>query len=302
MSIYTKTSNLELIEYLEERDADGKLIRDYDPSRGEKGLLVFAKDKNNLVYGSLHVNGRKLILYRRIPETLNPEHTDDKLSIFTRLLDNLQASHGYCGVVDDCGKIIIPAEYANLEPFTNNVLLCQKRLGLGLLSLSGEVIIEPKYRSIATHNESVFAVTEFGKDGKVGFMDFRGKVVIPFEYENVDEEYHFSKGIACVAKKDSSGNLRYGYINHNNEVILPFQFSRKVDFDDKETIENEEKKYHQWRGQYAGYTINKYLISIDGSIHFNGSDSSNIIDYPVDLDNDPLDAYEGDDSNRWNTD
>ena len=53
-------------------------------------------------------------------------------------------------------------------------------------------------------------------DGKWGYINENGDMVIPFEY---DETMPFSDGLAAV-KKDGL----YGYIDYNNKVIINFQF------------------------------------------------------------------------------
>lgn len=54
------------------------------------------------------------------------------------------------------------------------------------------------------------------KDGKWGFVDEMGEIIIPFEY---DEAEPFSDGLAAVRK----GNY-FGYIDYNNNVIIDFKF------------------------------------------------------------------------------
>lgn len=309
MQTYTKTNNQELIEYLEQRDDDGQLIREYDSSRGTEGLLSFARDENNLVYGGFRVYDRLYILFRRV-SNLDLEKDKEPRSIFSSLRFYDLKAKGFCGVADDKGVVIIPAQYAFIEPFMNDILLF-RNVGFksGLMRLSGEIVVEPVYTRIDYHKESLFAAI---KDEKVGFLDFKGEVVIPFEYDVIEGPCYFANGLACVAKKDTIGHHKFGYINHKNEIILPFIFRNKVDFDNTDTIENEERVVVQYEGYSPGYLDKTYLISIDGSMVVIFEDDSNEIKmeeweikhwnpYPNHDDNDPLDAYEGDESNRWNT-
>ncbi|MCL2816465.1 MAG: WG repeat-containing protein [Oscillospiraceae bacterium] len=52
------------------------------------------------------------------------------------------------------------------------------------------------------------------KNGKFGFADTTGKIVIPFEY---DDAYCFAEGLAAVEK-----NGKWGFINKLNEAVIPF--------------------------------------------------------------------------------
>lgn len=54
------------------------------------------------------------------------------------------------------------------------------------------------------------------KNGKYGFTNKTGEVVIPIEYESA---YDFSEGLAGVKK-----NGKYGYIDKTGEVIIPFEY------------------------------------------------------------------------------
>ena len=53
-------------------------------------------------------------------------------------------------------------------------------------------------------------------DGKYGFIDRNGQIIVPFLY---DWGFEFSESLAAV-----SINEKYGYINRNNEVIIPFEY------------------------------------------------------------------------------
>lgn len=55
------------------------------------------------------------------------------------------------------------------------------------------------------------------KQGKWGYIDQNGKVVIPFTYE--EEADNFSEGLALVKKDGKSG-----YIDKKGDVVIPFQF------------------------------------------------------------------------------
>ncbi|MCA9558410.1 MAG: WG repeat-containing protein, partial [Myxococcales bacterium] len=72
-------------------------------------------------------------------------------------------------------------------------------------------------------------------DGRAGFMDRTGKVVIPAVYDEVSA---FSEGLARVKvgmTKTSSGALTggtYGYIDRTGKVVIPPRFEYARDFND----------------------------------------------------------------------
>lgn len=54
---------------------------------------------------------------------------------------------------------------------------------------------------------------------KVGFINKKGEVVIPLEYDN---GCSFSEGLADVCIESQSS--KWGYINKDNEEVLPFKY------------------------------------------------------------------------------
>ena len=66
------------------------------------------------------------------------------------------------------------------------------------------------------NDDAIFAVK---KGGKWGYIDGYGKVIVPFEYEEVN---NFSEGLASV-RKDG----KWGYINPKNEIVIPIEFTNK---------------------------------------------------------------------------
>ncbi len=61
------------------------------------------------------------------------------------------------------------------------------------------------------------------KDGKWGYLNEMGEIIIPFEY---DEAEPFSDGLAAVRKGDF-----FGYIDYNNNIIIDFKFVKVWPFD-----------------------------------------------------------------------
>ena len=63
------------------------------------------------------------------------------------------------------------------------------------------------------------------KDGKWGYIDTQGKVIIPFQY---DFAWKFSNGLAMVRK-----SRKNGYINKKGEVIIPFKVEHVSSFNNE---------------------------------------------------------------------
>src|ERR1051325_1583170 len=86
----------------------------------------------------------------------------------------------------------------------------------GYKDATGQVVIPVKYRSASTmvpygKQGDYYAVVAF--EGKFGYINQRGEVLIPFMYEMANI---FNEGIACVKL-----NGKYGFINMQNETVIP---------------------------------------------------------------------------------
>jgi hypothetical protein len=80
------------------------------------------------------------------------------------------------------------------------------------------------YISVGDFSEGLAFVLK-DEDGKWGFIDNRGNIVIPNIY---DDEMSFSEGLASV-KKDG----KYGYINNQGEEVISFiyDFAHSFSYD-----------------------------------------------------------------------
>lgn len=71
------------------------------------------------------------------------------------------------------------------------------------------------YDSIDCLKEGLAVVS---KDGKYGFINKSGKLVIPLEYGYAQA---FSEGLASVQGADG----KYGFINKTGKVVIPFKYT-----------------------------------------------------------------------------
>jgi WG containing repeat len=63
----------------------------------------------------------------------------------------------------------------------------------------------------------------FRKNGKLGFVDRTGKIVIPAKFDRIDEG--FSEGLASV-----SINNKWGYIDPMGKIVIPLKFEQAINF------------------------------------------------------------------------
>lgn len=119
------------------------------------------------------------------------------------------------GMMSTRGKILVPARYDAVAGFfTEGLCWVQKGNQQGFVNEKGEEILigKDQYPVQAFYEGLTPAV----RNGKTGYFDAKGHLVIPFEYSSGGR---FSEGLAAVVK---DGKL--GFINRQNEVVIPFSF------------------------------------------------------------------------------
>jgi hypothetical protein len=109
-----------------------------------------------------------------------------------------------------------------IDEVANGYAVLHKNDKYGFINMEGKIVIPFEYKEVQPFNymhhytdkDQLFGVK---KGDKWGFVDAQNKVVIPFEYEDIET---FSYGIT-MAKKDG----KRGLINTSNKVIVPFVHS-----------------------------------------------------------------------------
>jgi|GEM_PF-2236038 len=123
------------------------------------------------------------------------------------------------GVIDKNGNVLIPMEYDEIKRAGNGVVLDRDIEGVHWDSFwsitNGTAVYIGEYYSINPYFcDGLTWVQQH--DGKCGFIDTFGAVIIPLIYEDADI---FSDGLACVKQ-----NGKIGYINTTGEVVIPFEY------------------------------------------------------------------------------
>jgi hypothetical protein len=103
-------------------------------------------------------------------------------------------------------------------------------------------VIAPTYEDASSFSDGLAAVKQ---NGKWGFVDKAGKVVIPFKYDDVKfisdgDQYRrcaFSEGLAAVCIGDSSGKdmdrpPQWGFIDKTGKEVVPLQYFNALPFSD----------------------------------------------------------------------
>jgi len=117
-------------------------------------------------------------------------------------LANIKTEDGQYGVIDKSGKPYFHFIQSPLGHFSDGGLapiVVDERLGF--LNLTGTIVTSYPDLSIVGISE-IEGMIHVEKNGKIGFVDQSGKLVIPCIYEDVTE---FDDGIAQVKKEGKWG-------------------------------------------------------------------------------------------------
>lgn len=196
---------------------------------------------------------------------MSPSAIDNADGIYNEGLICKKGKNGLRGFIDLSGKWVIPPAYDGCYHFQEGLAAVKKRGKYGFIDKKGDVVIDFKFDEVKSFFHKMAPVREdskwgvidtngrwiakpiyeefYGshwsdpirlvKDGKVGFVDSKGNVVIDFQYPNHDpfvrldgkeiftDLYYFSNGRAIVILDDSDReNLEFGLIDESGKVLF----------------------------------------------------------------------------------
>lgn len=120
------------------------------------------------------------------------------------------------GLMDYKGDILIPAEYDQLNDYSNGVYKAVKDKKVGILNREGKVLIPLEYDSVDTFAFTFKDLFKVEKDGKKGVVNRQNKVIIPIVYEFVD---YIHKLIEVVTPE-----RKFGLYTPEGEVVAPVEY------------------------------------------------------------------------------
>jgi len=120
----------------------------------------------------------------------------------------------------------LEADYEKVQFLENeDIFIIENNFESAALSLEGEILFtkakdylnfSPAGVIINPQKKTSQGLILYKEDEKYGFINLKGEVIIPAEYEGLS---YFSEGLAAF-KKDE----KYGYINAKAEVVIPAEY------------------------------------------------------------------------------
>ncbi|MGB3454648.1 MAG: WG repeat-containing protein [Moheibacter sp.] len=130
------------------------------------------------------------------------------------------------GYKDENQNIIVKPKYSNGSLFYNGLALVSI-IGKGWTIINGNGEELTDFESIpgSIYNDFVeYDLISVKKDGKWGFINRNGELVIPYKYDIVGE---FNEGLIPV----KINNL-WGFINEEDKLIIPAKYEKVTEFHD----------------------------------------------------------------------
>lgn len=98
------------------------------------------------------------------------------------------------GVIDTSGNQIIPCIYDEVSFFDNRCIIVNLNEKEGLIDIQHHFILPLEFDEIGAPDQ--LGVIEVAKDGRKGFMNLSGEIVIPLIYEDIDMDCFCNNGLA----------------------------------------------------------------------------------------------------------
>jgi sporulation protein YlmC with PRC-barrel domain len=189
-------------------DGEIKLPFEYDKAIPFGRNILLTKGDKNYIYDS---KGKvKLwsypmdISWQNLSETLKPIKTNNQK----------------WGYINDDGDLEIKAEFDEAGSFKNGIAIVCKNNLCGFMNKNGKKITDLVYELPDYRIRSAALLAK--KDGKFGYLDAEGNVLISLIYDELFE-YNF----IIKAKKEG----KWGFINKNEIVVIPLNNDFIEDFD-----------------------------------------------------------------------
>jgi hypothetical protein len=133
--------------------------------------------------------------------------------------------------LDTTGHVVFATTDTVEGPFGNGLVRTYKNGKLGYLNKQGKLVIPYEYDK---GYEFVDGRAHVIKNNLSGFIDTTGKIIVPLMY---DDLLHFNCGRAAI-KKDR----KWGFINREGKLVIPMQYDRAYSFNEGYTFVSVERK------------------------------------------------------------
>ena len=173
----------------------------------ERAWVAYRNDEGRLKCGYIDLDGKEVVPIKyQVPFGEGETPTDFSEGLAALPLRTDEYDSPVYGYIDKMGNEVIPAKFSIAGDFKN---------GIALVDLENYI---DKTGKVLTGNELEFQdkIVIFSQDEKMGLRHLNGKVVVPCNYDVIQ---NFSDGMAAVCK----GHL-WGYVDPLGTFIIPCSY------------------------------------------------------------------------------
>lgn len=196
------------------------------------GIKNAGKDKSGLAYYKVWKNNKVGFVNENLKEITKVKY-DNAGNFYGNLA--IVEKKEKLGAINNLGKEVVPVKYQGeiesyygLSVWNNGEYLALMKKGyFGLLDKTGKEITPFKYLSIEFINKDTIIAEKSGS--KVGVINNKNKVVVPFIYQEIKQYFETSIGrddgrFDNVLKVSKDGK-KYGYIDFKGNIVIPIKYS-----------------------------------------------------------------------------
>ncbi len=153
------------------------------------------------------------------------------------------------GAINGLGDTILPFEYDDISTIYDlkNTALVQIKTDekVGFADLNGKILLSPTFSTnfelLSFFPENPTSIGSVFKTGKIiennpnyqfGLVDSLGKILLPFEYDNINRQAYWMDGKPYFLVQK---NQKWGLVNAQNNIVIPLQYKddwKKIALDD----------------------------------------------------------------------
>lgn len=177
------------------------------PFVGEISVVQFKNEK----YGAINLVGKTVIPFQY-----------DYLSYDDHSGQFLFGINEKYGLLDKSGKVLIPANYAMISYINGGYAVFQENEKYGILNQAGKIIVPASYSFISENNGTHFISVENDKYSLVDIKTNKSTAQA-YDFISITEEPNL-----FLSSKDG----KYGYLNGQGKIAIPFIYSGATSFSD----------------------------------------------------------------------
>jgi hypothetical protein len=150
-----------------------------------------------------HINSQEYNIHYTYPRTKHSKYQENRKY----------------GILDSNRQILVPAIYDEISDFAEGLARAVKNDKVGFINKSGDIIIPFEYEKDTQFitGQRMTKTARYNSEGNISEEILTGRIE--------EEGLNFWHGLVCVVK-----NGKYGFINRNNEVVIPFIYDGADNF------------------------------------------------------------------------